>query len=113
MDDISQSREAIYKYKLYINNLTYYREGKQAMATALRIQVLETIAALMTAAFGLLAALAWNGAISWAVHQYLTASEGIGLFTYAILVTILAVVMTLLIARILGKAKASVGGEKK
>jgi hypothetical protein len=83
------------------------------MATPLRIQVLETIAALMTAAFGLLAALAWNAAITWAVHLYLTASEGVGLFVYAILVTILAVVMTLIIARALGKAKASVGGEKK
>jgi hypothetical protein len=83
------------------------------MATSIRIQVLETIAALMTAAFGLLAALAWNGAISWAVHQYLNASEGIGLFTYAILVTILAVIMTLLIARVLGKAKAAVVKEEK
>jgi hypothetical protein len=83
------------------------------MATPLKIQVLETIAALITAAFGLLAALAWNEAIKWAVSQYLTSSPGVGLFVYAILVTILAVVMTLLIARVLGKAKASLGAEKK
>ena len=83
------------------------------MATPLRIQVLETIAALMTAAFGLLAALAWNEAIKWAVNEYLQSSPGIGLFIYAIIVTILAVVMTLLIARALGKAKATVVKEEK
>jgi len=69
------------------------------MATPLKIQVLETIAALMTAAFGLLAALAWNTAIAWAVHQYLTADEGIGYCIYAIIITIIAVIATLIIAR--------------
>jgi hypothetical protein len=72
---------------------------------SLRTQVIEMTAALMTAAFGLLAALAWNGAISWAVTQFLGKDEGLGLFVYAILVTILAVVMTLLIARLAAKAK--------
>jgi len=84
------------------------------MATPLKIQVLETIAALMTAAFGLLAALAWNEAIRWAVVEALgTADAGIGFFIYAIIITILAVVMTVIIARILGKAKASLASEKK
>ena len=83
------------------------------MATPLRIQVLETIAALMTAAFGLLAALAWNQAIKWAVDQYLSAEPGIGYFVYAIIITIIAVVATLLIARALGKAKASLVKEEK
>lgn len=77
------------------------------MATPLKIQVLETIAALMTAAFGLLAALAWNTAIGWAVKQFLSADEGIGYFTYAIIITIIAVIATLLIARALGKAKSA------
>ncbi|MEM0449280.1 MAG: DUF5654 family protein [Methanomassiliicoccales archaeon] len=83
------------------------------MATPLRIQILETTAALMTAAFGLLAALAWNQAIKWAVDQVLTADPGIGYFVYAILVTIIAVVATLLIARALGKAKAALAKEEK
>ncbi|OPY31222.1 MAG: hypothetical protein A4E32_01672 [Methanomassiliicoccales archaeon PtaU1.Bin124] len=74
---------------------------------SLKVQVIEMTAALMTAAFGLLAALAWNGAISWAVKQFLGQEEGLGLFVYAILVTILAVVMTLLIARMAAKAKAA------
>jgi heme/copper-type cytochrome/quinol oxidase subunit 2 len=83
------------------------------MATPLKIQVLETIAALITAAFGLLAALAWNEAIRWAVLEVLgTADAGLGYFIYAIIVTILAVVMCVLIARALGRAKASLVEKK-
>ena len=41
------------------------------------LQVVETIAALITAAFGLIAALAWNTAISDAVKQYLSAGNAI------------------------------------
>jgi hypothetical protein len=80
---------------------------------AFRIQVMDTIAALMTAAFGLIAALAWNEAIKWAVAQVFPGSEGVGLFIYAILVTILAVVAVILIGRSLAKLKAKVAPEKK
>ncbi len=80
---------------------------------AFRIQVMDTIAALMTAAFGLIAALAWNEAIKWAVAQVFTADPGVGLFIYAILVTILAVVAVVLIGRSLAKLKAKVAPEKK
>jgi uncharacterized transporter YbjL len=75
---------------------------------AFRIQVVETIAALITAAFGLVAALAWNQAIAWAVGQVFAkpADQGTGFFVYAILVTILAVVATILIGRYLAKMKA-------
>ena len=37
---------------------------------SMKVQIMDTIAALMTAAFGLIAALAWNTAIADAVHQY-------------------------------------------
>ena len=80
---------------------------------AFRIQVMDTIAALMTAAFGLIAALAWNEAIKWAVAQVFTADPGVGLFIYAILVTIIAVVAVILIGRSLAKLKAKVAPEKK
>jgi Mg2+/citrate symporter len=79
----------------------------------MRVQVLETIAALMTAAFGLIAALAWNGAISKTIAQYFAAgSELVGLYVYAIIVTIIAVVASLVIARALGKAKKVVAADK-
>ena len=70
----------------------------------MRSQVVETIAALITAAFGLIAALAWNTAISDTVKQYLSAGNAITAeFIYAILVTILAVVMTIWIGRVVSK----------
>jgi uncharacterized membrane protein YkvI len=68
---------------------------------------MDTIAALMTAAFGLIAALAWNEAIKTAVAQAFSKPEDIltGLFVYAIIVTVLAVVATLLISRAIAKLK--------
>ena len=77
------------------------------MAT-MKEQVLDTIAALMTAAFGLIAALAWNTAIADAVHQYFAkpGDQLMGEFVYAILVTILAVIAIILIARSIAKLKS-------
>jgi membrane protein YdbS with pleckstrin-like domain len=67
-------------------------------------QVSQTIATLMTTAFGLIAALAWNEAIKAIILQYFQADSGItGLLIYAILITIIAVVATLVIARVIAK----------
>ncbi|MEN6593176.1 MAG: DUF5654 family protein [Methanobacterium sp.] len=66
--------------------------------------VSQTIATLMTTAFGLIAALAWNEAIKAIILQYFQADRGItGLLIYAILITIIAVVATLIIARVIAK----------
>lgn len=63
-------------------------------------QVMATIATLITTAFGLIAALAWNSAITAVVNIYFPAGSGItGLVIYAVLITIIAVIATLLIAR--------------
>ena len=74
---------------------------------SIKVQVMDTIAALMTAAFGLIAALAWNAAISEMVAQAFSkpGDKLTGLFVYAVRVTILAVVATLLIARSIAKLK--------
>ncbi len=84
-------------------------------SSELKVQLLETFAALITAAFGLVAALAWNETIKTGVKMLFPDDDGgiIGLLVYAIIVTVLAVIMTLLIARALGKAKAAVEAEKK
>lgn len=67
-------------------------------------QVMETIATLMTTAFGLIAALAWNEAIKAIIMQYFQAGSGImGLLTYAIIITIIAVIATIIIARAIAK----------
>ena len=70
-----------------------------------KVQLLETFASLITAAFGLVAALAWNEAIKQAVVVFKSENDLLGLTVYAVIVTILAVIMTLLIARSLSNAK--------
>ena len=71
-----------------------------------KVQLLETFASLITAAFGLVAALAWNEAIKQMVAAVFNSSDDlVGLCVYAIIVTVLAVIMTLLIARSLNNAK--------
>ncbi|MFA6679806.1 MAG: DUF5654 family protein [Candidatus Methanomethylophilaceae archaeon] len=76
------------------------------MDNKFKIQLLETTAALITAAFGLVAALAWNAAIQALITEFISKDNGlIGQFVYAIIVTVIAVVMTLLIARSIGKLK--------
>lgn len=73
-----------------------------------KIKVVETFAALITSAFGLVAALAWNETIKAAVALVFTADDGIwGLVVYAVLVTFLAIIATLLIAWQADKLKGS------
>lgn len=67
-------------------------------------QVLETVATLMTTAFGLIAALAWNEAIKAIILELLPKGSGItGLLIYAVVITIIAVVATILIAKAIAK----------
>ncbi|MDP3065667.1 MAG: DUF5654 family protein [Methanobacteriaceae archaeon] len=67
-------------------------------------QVMQTIATLMTTAFGLIAALAWNEAIKEIIKQMLPTGSGItGLLVYALIITIIAVIATIIIGRALGK----------
>lgn len=63
---------------------------------------------LASAALGLVCALAWNDAIKATMRQILGEDDSlVGLFTYAILATLIAVVTLLTLAR----ASAKVGGE--
>jgi hypothetical protein len=65
------------------------------------------IGALVTAAFGLVAALAWNGAIQAVFKQVFGTTDTItGQLAYAVIVTIVAVVATILIARSIASAKS-------
>ena len=73
----------------------------------MRTEVIEKISALITAAFGLVAALAWNEAIQSLFKQggplYFLASTGP--WAYAIFVTLVAVVATIWIGRAAEKTK--------
>lgn len=69
-------------------------------------EVIDKLSALATAAFGLVAALAWNGAIRAMFDKYYVTGEGLGaLFVYAIVVTLIAVIITLVLARIADRTK--------
>ena len=66
--------------------------------------VIKTIITLVTTAFGLVAGLAWNDAIQKLIESVMGAGDALtGLFIYAIVVTIIAVVVTILLARVAAK----------
>lgn len=70
----------------------------------LKAEVIEKLAALITAAFGLIAALAWNDAIK---NLMLTLGlEKFGPWVYAIVITIVAVLVAIWIGKATEKAKA-------
>ena len=73
----------------------------------MKSEVAEKIAALITAAFGLVAALAWNGAIKAIFLKVFGTSEGIvPMLIYAIIVTIIAVLATIWIGRVAERSKS-------
>ncbi len=68
-------------------------------------EVLDKIAALITAAFGLVAALAWNNAIQETFRFVSGQQSGLwAMIFYAVVVTIMAVIVTVLIGRAAEKA---------
>jgi len=71
-----------------------------------KTEVIEKIAALITAAFGLVAALAWNGAIQ-ELFKLIFGEQStlVAMFVYAVVVTIIAVIAVVLIGRAAAKAK--------
>jgi hypothetical protein len=72
----------------------------------MKSQVYEKLATLITAAFGLVAALAWNGAIQTIFKQIFGDSSTIAaMLIYAIVVTIIAVLATIWIAKVAEKHK--------
>jgi hypothetical protein len=69
---------------------------------------IQSMITLASAALGLVCALAWNDAIKTAMKLALGEDDSLaGLFTYAILATVIAIVVLLMLAR----AAARVGGE--
>ncbi|MGH9928445.1 MAG: DUF5654 family protein [Pyrinomonadaceae bacterium] len=69
---------------------------------------LQTMITLASASLGLVAALAWNEAIKAIIKEVLQTGESItGLVTYAILATVIAIIVLMLLAR----AASRIGGE--
>ena len=75
----------------------------------MKVEILDKIAALLTAAFGLVAALAWNGAIRAIFERVFGSADNIpAMVVYAVVVTVIAVLVIIWIARVVTRAK----GEK-
>lgn len=69
---------------------------------------LQTMITLASASLGLVAALAWNEAIKATIVQAFGTDDSLaGLYTYAILATVLAIV----VLSLLGRAAARIGGD--
>jgi uncharacterized membrane protein YdjX (TVP38/TMEM64 family) len=78
-----------------------------------KLQLVETLATLMTAAFGMVAALAWNEAIKALIKEFIDSENAVvPLIIYAIVVTIIAVICIILISRTLGRLKDSIEAEE-
>lgn len=80
-----------------------------------QLAIIKQMLKLATAGFGLVAALAWNELIRSFINDYIKVKLSLGsgfisLAIYAVVVTLLAVVVTLQLSRM---AEKLVGGEKK
>jgi len=83
--------------------------GEDEKEPPMKVLMMDRMSALITAAFGLVAALAWNEAIKAIFKEVFGASETIApLLAYAITVTIAAVILTIIAARSLSKMKAEI-----
>lgn len=81
--------------------------GEEEKEPPMKILVLDKMSALITAAFGLVAALAWNEAIKAIFKEVFGSADSIApMLAYAITVTIVAVILTILVARSLSKMKS-------
>ena len=72
----------------------------------MKTEVIDKLGALIAAAFGLVAALAWNGAIQAIFNKIFGESNTIGaMVIYAVIVTVIAVLATLWIGKLAERAK--------
>ncbi len=75
------------------------------MADSVRKEMLKTMSVLMTTAFAFVAGAAWNGAIQAIIEEFLPKGDAVwSLLIYAIIVTIIAVIATLGIGRLIARA---------
>ncbi|MBU1203477.1 MAG: hypothetical protein KKG60_00210 [Nanoarchaeota archaeon] len=72
----------------------------------MKTEVIEKLAALITAAFGLVAALAWNDTIKAVFKAIFKTSDNLpAMLVYAVVVTLVAVYATIKIGKLAEKVK--------
>ncbi len=80
------------------------------MANEVTKLIMETILGLITTAFAFVAGLAWNDAIQKLIEKFIGTGDALpSLFIYAIVVTVIAVIVTVLLARVAGKMGIELG----
>ena len=80
------------------------------MASEVTKLIMETILGLITTAFAFVAGLAWNDAIQKLIATFIGTGDALpSLFIYAIIVTVVAVIVTVLLARVAGKMGIEMG----
>lgn len=84
------------------------KKTKAEQKRAIHVEIIRQMVTLATSGFGLVAALAWNNVIQDLVNNYIRkwlpqGSSLISLFIYAVIITILAVFITLQLSRLLEK----------
>ncbi len=80
----------------------------------LKLEILEQISSLITAGFGLVAALAWNDAIKELISIILPQpSMFLGKIIYALIITIFVVLVTVNLGKIINRLKAAIKNQEK
>ncbi len=97
------------KYSM-LYTLHKYRPHKPKIGDALvrhRVtsHIVDKMSELITASFGLVAALAWNDTIKAMFTHFGTPNQLPTMFFYSCIVTLIAVIMTLWIGRVAGRLK--------
>jgi hypothetical protein len=86
-------------------------EKKKQKENRLDVEIMRQMLTLATSGFGLVAALAWNSLIQDLVNNYVKkwfpqGSSLLSLLIYAVVVTVLAVVITLQLSKILQRLES-------
>ena len=86
-------------------------EKKKQKENRLDVEIMRQMLTLATSGFGLVAALAWNSLIQDLVNNYIKkwfpqGSSLLSLLIYAVIVTVLAVVITLQLSKILQRLES-------
>jgi len=80
------------------------------MKNDLKLEILEKMSTLVTAGFGLVAALAWNSTIQALFAKIFPKQDGIiPMFIYAVVVTVVVVLVTIKLGRAVNKVKKELG----
>lgn len=82
--------------------------------TSLHLEIVEQVSSLATASFGLVAALAWNDAIKLLFARLFPQPDGEiwAAFLYAIILTIIVVIVTIRLGNIVNRIKEKIAEKK-